>query len=363
MSLNRWSTFFATRRGILLAGALIGLVAVFLQLAGNPPNMGFCTACFERDLAGALGLHQAVTLQYLRPEIPAMVLGALLGARLFGEHRLRGGSAPLVRFALGVFAAIGALVFLGCPWRALLRLAGGDLNAVTGLAGLTLGIWGGIFFLNTGFGLGRAYPLKGSAHWIAPLTAVALLAMVLTRVRFGPNAALFFSESGPGAQRVSPWIGLAAGLLIGIIAQRSRFCSMGGIRDLILTRDTHLLLGITALVGVVMGVNLISGNVRISFSEQPIAHANHLWNVLSMTLAGLAYTLAGGCPGRQLILSGEGNTDAGVFVLGMVLGLALAHNLNLAASPAGVSLWGSVAVGVGLLFCLWIGFTHREHLT
>ena len=363
MNLKRLATFFATRMGIILAGAVIGLIAVGLQLAGNPPNMGFCTACFERDLVGALGLHRAAAVQYLRPEIPAVVLGALLAARLFGEHRLRGGSSPLVRLVLGLFAGIGALVFLGCPWRALLRLAGGDLNAVTGLIGLTAGVAMGIAFLKAGFGLGRAYTLKGTAHWFAPLASLILLVMLLVRMRLGDSAALFFSTSGPGAQHVVPWLGIVAGLLIGILAQRSRFCSMGGIRDLLLTRDTHLLLGIGALVASVLIVNLLTGHFRLGFANQPIAHTQHLWNILSMVLSGLAYTLAGGCPGRQLVLSGEGNTDAGIFVTGMLLGLALAHNFNLAASSAGVPFWGGIAVVAGLLFCLAIGFTHRETLT
>jgi uncharacterized membrane protein YedE/YeeE len=39
-----------------------------------------------------------------------------------------------------------------------------------------------------------------------------------------------------------------------------------------------------------------------------------------MLLAGLAYALAGGCPGRQLFLSGEGDADSAIFVLGMISG-------------------------------------------
>jgi uncharacterized protein len=118
--------FFASRWGIIVVGALIGIIAVSLQKLGNPANMGICMACFLRDIAGALGLHRAVMVQYLRPEIPALILGAFIAAVSFGEFRFRTGSAPIVRFALGMFAMIGALIFLGCPWRALLRLAGGD---------------------------------------------------------------------------------------------------------------------------------------------------------------------------------------------------------------------------------------------
>lgn len=37
-------------------------------------------ACFERDIAGALGLHRAEVVQYIRPEIIGFVLGATLAA-------------------------------------------------------------------------------------------------------------------------------------------------------------------------------------------------------------------------------------------------------------------------------------------
>lgn len=117
---------FATCSGITGVGAFIGVFAPLLQKWGNPANMGVCVACFERDIAGALGLHRAAVVQYMRPEIIGFVLGSLIAAYLFSEFRARAGSAPIVRFILGAFAMIGALVFLGCPWWAMLRLTGGD---------------------------------------------------------------------------------------------------------------------------------------------------------------------------------------------------------------------------------------------
>lgn len=107
--------FFSSTTGIVVTGLILGLIAVFLQFSGNPGNMGICVVCFNRDIAGAVGLHRAPIVQYLRPEIMGMVLGSLAAALCFGEYRARGGSAPAVRFLLGVIAAIGALVFLGCP--------------------------------------------------------------------------------------------------------------------------------------------------------------------------------------------------------------------------------------------------------
>jgi hypothetical protein len=86
----------------------------------------------------------------------------------------------------------------------------------------------------------------------------------------------------------------------------------------------------------------------------------HIWNFAGMALAGLAFALAGGCPGRQLFLSGEGDGDAAVFVLGMIVGAGFAHNFGLASSPKGVGPHGIAAVVVGLLVCLFIGFTMRR---
>ncbi|MDY0313385.1 MAG: YedE family putative selenium transporter, partial [Desulfobacterales bacterium] len=158
--------WFATRWGIIGVGAFIGVLAALLQKLGNPGNMGICVACFERDIAGALGLHRAAVVQYIRPEIIGFVIGALVAAYLFKEYRPRLGSAPVVRFILGVFAMIGALVFLGCPWRAMLRLAGGDGNAILGLAGLVFGVWIGTLFLKNGYNLGRTQKTYAAAGWL-----------------------------------------------------------------------------------------------------------------------------------------------------------------------------------------------------
>ncbi len=55
---------------------------------GNPPNMGICVACFLRDIAGALNLHQALVVQYLGPEIIGFTPGAFITAFAFREWRV-----------------------------------------------------------------------------------------------------------------------------------------------------------------------------------------------------------------------------------------------------------------------------------
>jgi hypothetical protein len=324
--------------------------------------MGICVACFERDIAGAIGLHRADVVQYIRPEIIGFVLGAFIAALIAGEHRPRGGSAPLIRFFLGVFAMIGALVFLGCPWRAVLRLAGGDGNAIFGILGLAAGIFVGVQFLKRGYSLGRACPQKPLSGWIFPAFMLGLFLLLVFQASFSEGGPIFFSQKGPGSQHAPLWISLAAGLLVGILAQRSRFCTMGAIRDVILIRDFHLISGVAALLVFAFASNLVLGQFNPGFVGQPIAHTDALWNFLGMALSGLAFVLAGGCPGRQLFLSGEGDMDAGIFALGMIVGAGIAHNFALASSAKGVGAFGPSAVVIGFLFCLAVGLTQRDKI-
>ena len=352
--------FFSSKTGIIITGSLIGIIAVTLQKLGNPANMGVCVACFERDIAGALGLHRADVVQYLRPEIAGFVLGSFAIALIKKEYQPRAGSSTILRFFLGIFAMIGALVFLGCPWRALLRLSGGDWNAIVGLLGLTAGIGAGVLFLKYGFSLGRNYKQKKSSGWIFPAFMLALMIMLIFQFKVSETGPIFFSEKGPGSQHAPLFISLGAGLFIGAIAQRSRFCTMGSIRDIILAKDFHLVSGVLALVVFATIFNLIYGQFKPGFQAQPIAHTAHMWNFMGMALSGLAFALAGGCPGRQLILSGEGDSDAAVFVMGMIVGAGISHNFLLASSPAGPGAFGPAAVIIGIIFCLIIGFTMRE---
>ena len=71
------SKFLTSRWGPILTGIVVGVLAPLLVKFGNPGNMGICVACFNRDIAGALGIHRAATVQYIRPEIIGFVLGSV----------------------------------------------------------------------------------------------------------------------------------------------------------------------------------------------------------------------------------------------------------------------------------------------
>lgn len=333
------------RFAIAIAGLMIGLIAVVLTRLGNPANMGFCIACFLRDISGALGLHQAAAVQYIRPEIPGLVLGSLAAALWKKEFSPRGGSSSVIRFVLGFFVMIGCLMFLGCPFRMILRLAGGDGNALFGFVGFAAGILAGVFFLGRGYSLQRTYRQPAAEGGALPVIMAVLLVLLVSAPSF-----IHFTEAGggPGGSHAAVLVSLAAGLAVGALAQRTRLCMVGGIRDLILFREPKLILGFGAIFAAALIGNLCFGAFHPGFLEQPVAHTDGLWNALGMFLAGYGCVLLGGCPLRQLVLSGEGNADSASAVLGLMAGAAFAHNFGLASSGAGPTNAGKIAVVIGL---------------
>ncbi|MBQ0071864.1 MAG: YedE-related selenium metabolism membrane protein, partial [Spirochaetales bacterium] len=252
---------------LIVAGLAIGIISAGLVLLGNPKNMGFCIACFIRDIAGATKLHSAGVVQYVRPEIIGLVLGAFAVSLVTKEFKPRGGSSPFIRFCIGFMVMIGALTFLGCPFRMVLRLAGGGLNAVVALVGFICGIATACFFINKGFDLGK-YSYQSTLEGVALPTVNVILLIILVAV----PSLLAFSESGPGSMHAPILASLLAGVIVAVIAQRTRLCMIGGIRDIILVQDFSLLLGFIAIFVSALIVTLITGNFKLRFPGQPVAH-------------------------------------------------------------------------------------------
>jgi hypothetical protein len=396
------------------AGLFIGAVAAWLVSQGNPGNMGLCVACFNRDIVGFfLGkwTNQAATA-YIRPEIIGIILGALGAALVTREFRPRGGSATLLRFVLGFIFMSSALVFLGCTVRAWVRLGGGDLTALWGILGIVIGVAVGVVFLRSGYNLGRARSMPTWAGWLMPAIAIVLLAFALVAsygtkpewatltvangravvpgkvvvvpegdglkvvkpadakivegaVVAGDGTVLADAETVkaskpmPGGKRAPLFISLAAGLAIGAVAQRSRFCSVGGIRDAILVRRFDLLFGVIGLVIGATVVNLVLGQYNLGFTGQPVAHNDALGNIAAMVVAALAAVMLGGCPMRQMIMGSEGDLDGAAAALGMFAGAGFTHWANIASSPAGLTERGWPALAVYAVILVAIALIRR----
>ena len=352
---------------IIIAGIILGIISPILVFFGNPLNMGFCIACFIRDTAGGLKLHTASAVQYIRPEIIGIILGSFIIASITKEYNNKGGSSPFTRLILGIIVSIGALMFLGCPFRMILRLAGGDFNAILGLIGFIIGILIGVTFLKKGYSLGRTISLNQLEGSLISIVQVFFLIVLL----FIPTL-LAFSESGagPGAMHAPIILSIIAGLVVGAIAQKSRLCMVGGVRNVILFNDWNLLICFICIIIIALITNIILQNTvaisinktffKLGFDGQPIAHNDHIWNLLGMIIVGFASVLLDGCPLRQLVMAGEGNTDSSITVLGILIGAAFAHNFQLASSAAGPTQNGKVEVVICLIICFIIGILNTN---
>ncbi len=334
---------------LLAAGAVVGIFISLLMKMGNPANMGVCAVCFLRDSAGALKLHTVANLSYFRPEIIGFILGAFVAAVLFREFQSKAGSSPILRFFISFFVSVGALVFLGCPLRMMARIAGGDPTALYGLAGLIAGIYTGVVFLKRGFSLGRSYNVNSFNKWIAPLLALTFLILLIVRPAFIPEI--------PEKGHAPLYISLIAGLICGFIGLRTRICTIGGFRDIFIMKDLHLFSGIFGIIVFTFIMNLILG--QFNPGTNPGAHTDNLWNFLGLYVVGFGSCLTGGCPFRQMILAGSGNSDSTVSVLGMITGAGLSHNFMMVNAQAATDS-GKFGVITAIILYFVIAFANMK---
>ena len=136
-------------------------------------------------------------------------------------------------------------------------------------------------------------------------------------------------------------IGLASliiGLIVGYLGQRSRFCTISGIRDFYLVKDPYRLKGIIGIfVGAMLGftlVNYLGGNLQ-DFTKpgdwQTMPMLVDGLNVQPLILIplsaigafGMAYfsVMAEGCPFRQHVMAGEGRLSGLLYIAGLVIGV------------------------------------------
>lgn len=296
--------FLNSKKGLALVGVLVGLGMALLAFSGNPANMAMCAACFIRDMAGSMKLQTTETVQYFRPEIVGLVVGSFLIALATREYRSTAGSSPMTRFVLGFIMMIGALIFLGCPLRMVLRMAAGDLNAWVGLIGFVLGVATGTFFLKKGYSLGREHDTNKTAGAVLPVLLIIGLCISVFAGVFA------VSQAGPGSKHAPVLIALVTALVIGALAQKVRICFAGSVRNIFLMRDFDLMLPIAGLFVVMVVFNLATG----------------------------------GCPLRQMTLAGQGSCDAAVTFVGMLIGAAFAHNFGLAGAAASAATAEKAAV-------------------
>jgi len=348
----------------IITGALVGLAGVMLSFWGNPPNSGICVSCFMENIAGSLGLHDHIRMQYIRPEIIGFVMGSFLISMLRKEFRATSHGSPLLRFFVGVLLIIGCAVFMGCPIKMVFRISAGDITALAGLCGLIAGIYIGIKFIDGGFSIGRQIQLPMINAMFIPAMMVLLLILLIWEPPF-----ISLSTRGSGAEHAPLLISLGAGVVIGVVAQRTGFCITGGMARLFLwgprelkgcPKTSGLLIGVGSFFLVAFFASLLTGQFLLGVHGQPSSNESYGWSFLGMLMVGFGSVLIRGCPFRQVILAGQGDLDAGAAVLGMLVGGALVQNWGLGGNAAGTPYEGQLAVLLGLCLLFIIGVTYRK---
>jgi hypothetical protein len=120
---------------------------------------------------------------------------------------------------------------------------------------------------------------------------------------------------------------LAIGVIVGYLAQRSRMCFVGGVRDFILVRDTALLKGLVAF-GVAAWLAFPLASLATGAGPVLFGTADLVTVVLTVVAgAGVGFfsTLANGCPLRQHVLAAQGVSSSITYLAGFFAGAVIFH--------------------------------------
>ncbi len=119
---------------------------------------------------------------------------------------------------------------------------------------------------------------------------------------------------------------LAVGILIGYLGQRSKFCTISGIRDFIMLKDSYRFKGLIGIIaGGAIGYTtfwLIGGDIAgfpIGFNFDSTGLL--IVGILGSVGLGFFCVFAEGCPFRQHVMAAEGKGSALLFLLGFYLGI------------------------------------------
>jgi uncharacterized membrane protein YedE/YeeE len=122
---------------------------------------------------------------------------------------------------------------------------------------------------------------------------------------------------------------LVVGLIIGYMGQRSRFCTISGIRDYYLVRDTYRLKGLFGIIiGGILGFSIFSlvGGDFPGFPLLPDGLNIEPLILIPLSVVGAFFmaffsVMAEGCPFRQHVMAGEGRSSGLLYIGGLVVGV------------------------------------------
>lgn len=124
---------------------------------------------------------------------------------------------------------------------------------------------------------------------------------------------------------------LSLGFVFGIVLQRSRLCLVAALSNWSLMRDYRQIHGYLAAIGTaVLGTFILEQGAWVAIADNTYRHMPFDW--LGISLGGLIFGIgtlfAGGCAGRTLVRSAEGNIGAIISLCSFILaGMATAYGI------------------------------------
>lgn len=119
---------------------------------------------------------------------------------------------------------------------------------------------------------------------------------------------------------------LVLGIVIGYLGQRTKFCTISGIRDFVMLKDSFRFKGLIGIIaGGLVGYTffwLIGGDIPNFPIGMDITSAGILIaGIVGSVGMGFFSVFAEGCPFRQHVMAAEGKSSALLYLLGFYLGI------------------------------------------
>ena len=119
------------------------------------------------------------------------------------------------------------------------------------------------------------------------------------------------------------WLGFALGSIFGYVGNRTSFCTMGAVSDIVNIGDwNRMRMWLLAIAVAIAGAWAMQAAGLVDVRKSIYTGANMVWlsNLVGGLLFGVGMTLASGCPSKTLIRLGGGNLKS--LVVFMVLGIS-----------------------------------------
>lgn len=125
-------------------------------------------------------------------------------------------------------------------------------------------------------------------------------------------------ENFMSAHETILWLGFGIAVIMGAVANKTNFCTMGAVSDLVNMGDTgRIRAWILAMAVAMLGVAILEYNTTLSLdaTRPPYRGGNFAWleYIIGGTLFGIGMTLGSGCGNKTLVRVGGGNIKS-IFV-------------------------------------------------